>query len=126
MCTIVEKNVNDSRDFRLYPWSTVNVRKTDEYCRNISFVVVYGTLWHAKLANHNNDTIRAADVDELVDFCRVLDSLFSQCQRSQCNRDPLGSEHCKDKMEDYILIAVAMKAAVDENTVPNRSFGCFA
>ena len=60
-------------------------------------IVVYGTLWQAKLVSHNNDTIMAADVDELVDFFRVLDSLFSQCQRSQCNRDPLGSEHCKDK-----------------------------
>ena len=32
-----------------------------------------------------NDTIRAADVDELVDFFRVLDSLFSQWQTSKCN-----------------------------------------
>ena len=48
---------------------------------------------------------------------------MSQCQRSQCNRDPSGSEHCKEKMEDYILIVVAMKAAVDENTVPNLSRG---
>ena len=63
----------------------------------------------------------AADVDELVDFFRVLDSLFSQCQRSQCNRDPLGSEHCKDKMDDYILVVVAMKAAVDKSTVPKLS-----
>ena len=78
------------------------------------------------LANHNNDTIRAADVDELVDYFRVFGSLFSQCQRSQCNRDPLGSEHCTDKMEDYILIVVAMKAAVDETTVPNPSLGSFA
>ena len=78
------------------------------------------------LANHNNDTIRAADVDKLVDFFCILDSLFSQCQRSQCNRDPLRSEHCKNKMEDYILIVVAMKAAVNENTVPNPSLGSFA
>ena len=56
---------------------------------------------------------RAADVDELVDFFRVLDSLFSQCQRSQWNRDSLGSEHCKNKMEDYILNVVAVKAAID-------------
>ena len=78
---------------------------------------------YVRQANSNNDTIMAADVDELVDFFRVLDSLFSQCQRSRCNRDPLGSEHCKDKMEDYILIIVAMKVAVDENTVPNPSLG---
>ena len=84
---------------------------------------MYGTLLQAKLASHNNDTIMAADVDELVDFFRVLDSLFSQCQRSQCNRNPLGSEHCKDKMEVYILIVVATKAAVCENTAPNRSLG---
>ena len=76
-----------------------------------------GTLWQAITNNV------ATDADESVDFFRVLESLFSQCQRSQCNRDPLGLEHCKDKMEDYILIAVAMKAAVDENTVPNLSLG---
>ena len=94
-----------------------------KYTVRCRVIVVYGTLWQAKLASHNNDTIMAADVDELVDFFRVLDSLLSQCQRSQWNRDPLGSEHCKDKMEDYILIVVAMKAAVDENTVPNPSLG---
>ena len=38
-------------------------------------------------------------------------------------RDPLGSEHRKDKMEDYIHIVVAMKVAVDENTTPNSSLG---
>ena len=86
-------------------------------------IVVCGTLWQAKLASHNNDAIMATDVDELVDFFRVLDSLFSQCMRSQCNRDPLGSEHCRDKTEDYILIVVAMKAAVDENTVSNPPLG---
>ena len=72
LCTIVEKNVNDSRDFRLYLWSAVNVRITVQYCRNIPFVnclvtVVYGTSWQVKLASHNNDTIMAIDVDELVD-----------------------------------------------------------
>ena len=77
-------------------------------------IVVCGTLWQAKRASHNNDGIMATDVDELVDFFRILDSLFSQCQRSQCNRHLLGSEHCKDKMEVYILIVVAMKAAVDK------------
>ena len=56
---------------------------------------------------------RATDVDELVDFYRVLDSLFNQCQRSQWNRDSLGSEHCKDKMEDNILNVVAMKSAIN-------------
>ena len=81
---------------------------------------MYGTLWQAKLASRNNDTIMATDVDELVDFFVFLIDL-RVLQRSQCNRDPLGSEHCKDKMENYILIVVAMKAAVDENTVPNPS-----
>ena len=84
-------------------------------------IVVCGTLWQAKLASHNNDAMMATDVDELVDFFRVLNSLFSQCQRSHCNRDPLVSEHCKDKMEDYILIVVAVKAAADKNTMPNLS-----
>ncbi len=65
----------------------------------------------------------AADVDELQNFVCAIDSLFNQCRRSQCNRDPIGSEHCKNKMEDYILIVVAMKAAVDENTAANSSLG---
>ena len=33
------------------------------------------------LTNHNNDTIRAADVDELVDFFRVLDIVCSVSAR---------------------------------------------
>ena len=65
----------------------------------------------------------AADVDELQNFVCAIDSLFNQCRRSQCNRDPIGSEHCKNKMEDYILIVVAMKAAVDENTAANSPLG---
>ena len=37
------------------------------------------------------------------------------------NRDPIGTEHCKRKMEHYILIVVAMKVAVDENSASNSS-----
>ena len=122
LCTIVEKNVNDSRDFRLYLWSAMNVRKTVEYGRNYRSLSCNRRVWNIMACQTWQTITMAADVDELVDFFRVLDSLFSQCQRSQCNQDPLGSEHCKDKMEDYILIVVAMKAAVDKNTAPNPSF----
>ena len=109
---MVSGECTDNR--QILPKSTVRCR----------VVVVCETLWQAKLASHNNDAIMATDVEELVVrfFC-CLHSFFSQCQRSQCNRYPLGSEHCKDKMEDYILIVVAMKAAVDENTVSNPSLG---
>ena len=87
MCTIVEKNVNDSRDFRLYLWSAVNVRKTVEYIAKIYRLLSCNCRVWTIMASHNNNTIMAADVDELVDFLffRVLDSLLSQCQRSQCN-----------------------------------------
>ena len=56
---------------------------------------MYGTSWQVKLASHNNDTIMATDVDELVDVFVFL----------------------------IVCIVVAMKAAVDENTVPNPSRG---
>ena len=72
LCTIVGKNVKDSRDFRLYLWSAVNVQKTVDNLPKSTVryrvTVVCGTLWQAKLASHNNNTIMAADVDELVDF----------------------------------------------------------
>ena len=87
MCTIVEKNVNDSRDFCLYLWSAVNVRKTVEYIAKIYRSLSCNCRVWTIMGSHNNNTIMAADVDELVDFLffRVLDSLLSQCQRSQCN-----------------------------------------
>ena len=109
---MVSGECTDNR--QILPKSTVRCR----------VIVVCETLGQAKLASHNNDAIMATDVEELVVrfFC-CLHSFFSQCRRSQCNRDPLGSEHCKDKWEDYILIVVAMKAVVDENTVSNPSLG---
>jgi hypothetical protein len=61
----------------------------------------------------------AADVNELEDFLFALKNVFDMSQRSQRNRDPKGIEHYKNKIEHYILIVVAMKVAVDENTPPN-------
>ena len=61
----------------------------------------------------------ADDRNELRDFLFALDNLFVLCQRSLCNRDPIGAEHCKNKIEHYILIVVAIKAAVSENLAPN-------
>ena len=58
----------------------------------------------------------AADVNELEDFLFALKNVFDMSQRSQRNPDPKGIEHYKNKIEHYILIVVAMKVAVDENT----------
>ena len=41
---IVEKNVNGSRDFRLYLWSAVNVQKTVEYTVRCRVIVVYADI----------------------------------------------------------------------------------
>ena len=51
---------------------TENRRILPKYIVRCRVIVVHGAVWHAKLANHNNDTIRAADVDELVDFLVFL------------------------------------------------------
>ena len=92
LCTIVEKNVNDSRDFS--PLSLVsdectekpsNMAETIVRCR---VIVVYGTLWHAKLGK---TITMAADVDELVDFFFVfLIVCFSQCQRFSMQSRSIG------------------------------------
>ena len=63
----------------------------------------------------------ADNTSKLRDFLFALDNLFVLCQRSLCNRDPIGAEHCKNKMEHYILIVVAIKAAVSENLEPNST-----
>ena len=64
----------------------------------------------------------ADNTSELRDFLFALDNLFVLCQRSLCNRDLLGAEHCKIKIEHYILIVVAIiKAAVSENLAPNST-----
>ena len=61
--------------------------------------------------------------NELEDFLFTLNNVFDMSRRSQCNRDPIGIEHCKNKMEHYILTVVAMKVAVDENTTANGGNG---
>ena len=63
----------------------------------------------------------ADNTSELRDFLFALDNLFVLCQRSLCNRDPIGAEHCKNMIEHYILIVVAIKAAVSENLAPNST-----
>ena len=64
----------------------------------------------------------ADNTSELRDFLFALDNLFVLCQRSMCNRDLIGAEHCKIKIEHYILIVVAIiKAAVSENLAPNST-----
>ena len=85
LCTIVQKNVYDRRDFCLYLWSAVNVRKTLEYCRNLPFVVMCGTLWQAKLISHNNDAIMATDVDELVAGAKLAPFGWGGGERVHCS-----------------------------------------
>ena len=63
----------------------------------------------------------ADNTSELRDFLFALDNLFVLCQRSLCNRDPIRAEHCKNKIKHYILIVVAIKAAVSENLAPNST-----
>ena len=63
----------------------------------------------------------ADNTSELRDFLFALDNLFVWCQRSLCNWDPIGAEHCKNIIEHYILIVVAIKAAVSENLAPNST-----
>ena len=61
----------------------------------------------------------ACEVNELEDFLLPLNNVFEMSRRSQSNRDPIRMEHCKNKLEHYIPIVVAMKVAVSENTAPN-------
>ena len=63
----------------------------------------------------------ADNTSELRDFLFALDNLFVLCQRSLCNRDPIGAEHCKNTIDHYILVIVAIKAAVSENLAPNST-----
>ena len=46
----------------------------------------------------------AADVEDLGDFLVALDALFDRIQRSLHKINPIGVEHCKIKLENYIGI----------------------
>ena len=56
-----------------------------------------------------------ADVEELRGFVLSIKSLFDYSARSYRNKDSVGAEHCKSKLENYAAIVVAMAVAVSEN-----------
>lgn len=61
----------------------------------------------------------AADVEDLGDFLVALDALFDRIQRSLHNKDPIGVEHCKMKLENYIGIVAMSVALIEDNTTSN-------
>ena len=54
----------------------------------------------------------AEDVKELKDFFLDLNILFGHSLRAFQNKDIIGAEYCKTKMESYISIVVAMSGAL--------------
>lgn len=62
-----------------------------------------------------------ADVEELRDFLQSVKTLFDQSLRSFQNKDTIGAEHCKNKLENYVSIFIAMSMAVSENVVTSNS-----
>lgn len=66
----------------------------------------------------------ADDVEDLGDFLITLNTLFEQIHRSLYNKDTIGAEHCKNKLENYIGIVVAMSVAlteIDNNTTSRET-----
>lgn len=57
----------------------------------------------------------AEDVEELKDFFLGLNTLFGRSLRAFQNKDTIGVEYCKTKLENYISIVVAMSGALSEN-----------
>ena len=87
LCTIVEKNVNDSRDFRLYLWLAVNVRITVQNCRWISLSVATIKL-SSKLPHDGFGTVVLSTAAFIATTIRMQSSILSlQC--SDPNRSRL-------------------------------------
>ena len=55
------------------------------------------------------------NVEELKDFFLGLNALFGHSLRAFQNKDTIGVEYCKTKLENYISIVVAMSGALSEN-----------
>ena len=63
----------------------------------------------------------AEDVEELRDFFVSLNRLFGQSLLAFQNKDTIGSEYCKIKLENYLSIVVAMFGAVSESSITSAS-----
>ena len=60
-----------------------------------------------------------ADIEELRNFLLSVQTLFGHCSRSYLNKDTVGAEYCKNKLENYGAIIVAMAVAVSESETDN-------
>ena len=59
--------------------------------------------------------IRADDVEELRNFFLDLEALFGRTQRIFENKDVIGAEYYKTKLESYTPIVLAMRGALTES-----------
>ena len=57
----------------------------------------------------------ADDVEELRNFFLDLEALFGRTQRIFENKDVIGAEYCKTKLESYTPIVLAMRGALTES-----------
>ncbi len=57
----------------------------------------------------------AEGIEELRTFFMNLNTLFGQISQAFLNKDTIGAEYCKSKLEDYISIVVAISGAVNES-----------
>ncbi len=60
-----------------------------------------------------------ADIEELRNFLLSVQTLFGHCSRSYLNKDTVSAEYCKNKLENYGAIIVAMAVAVSESETDN-------
>ena len=58
----------------------------------------------------------ANDIEELRRFFLSVNSIFRQSLRAFQDKDVIGAEYCKNKLENYISIILAMSGALLENT----------
>jgi hypothetical protein len=59
--------------------------------------------------------------EELRDFFLDLESLFVSSQQIYENKDTIGAEYCKNKLENYISIVAAIFGTVSENVNTSTS-----
>ncbi|XP_028398668.1 uncharacterized protein LOC114522227 [Dendronephthya gigantea] len=55
-----------------------------------------------------------ADVEELRNFLLSIQNLLRHCSQAYLNKDTVGAEYCKSKLQNYGAIIVAMAVAVSE------------
>ena len=67
------------------------------------------------------DAIINMATEELRDFFLDLESLFVSSQQIYENKDTIGAEYCKNKLENYISIVAAIFGTVSENVNTSTS-----